>query len=139
MPIEFASANNNAIDLMHSTTKNYYWRIAGFYFFYYAFVGMFAPYWSLYLKSIQLSAIEIATLMSIGPVMRMVAPNIWGWLADRTGKRLLVVQAAATLSALCYLGVFATTSFWGMFAVLALIVCEVTKARFALMVWTLDE
>jgi PPP family 3-phenylpropionic acid transporter len=103
-----------------STSKNYYWRIAGFYFFYYAFVGMFAPYWSLYLKSIHFDAIEIATLMSIQPVMRMVAPNIWGWLADHTGKRLQVVQIAATLSAVCYLGVFATTSFWGMFLVLGL-------------------
>ena len=104
---------------MH-TPKNYYWRIAGFYFFYYAFVGMFAPYWSLYLKSIHFDAIEIAILVSIQPVMRMIAPNIWGWLADHTGKRLQVVQIAATLSAVCYLGVFATTSFWGMFLVLAL-------------------
>lgn len=102
------------------TPKNYYWRIAGFYFFYYAFVGMFAPYWSLYLKSIHFDAIEIAILVSIQPVMRMIAPNIWGWLADHTGKRLQVVQIAATLSAVCYLGVFATTSFWGMFLVLAL-------------------
>ena len=101
-------------------TKNYYWRIAGFYFFYYAFVGMFAPYWGLYLKSIHFNPIEIAILISIQPVMRMIAPNIWGWLADRSGKRLLVVQAAATLSAVCYMGVFATTSFWGMFVVLAL-------------------
>jgi PPP family 3-phenylpropionic acid transporter len=100
--------------------KNYYWRIAGFYFFYYAFVGMFAPYWSLYLKSISFDAIDIAILMSIQPVMRMIAPNIWGWLADHTGKRLLVVQVAATLSAVCYLGFFATTSFWGLFLVLAL-------------------
>ena len=105
--------------VMH-TPKNYYWRIAGFYFFYYAFVGMFAPYWSLYLKSIHFDAIEIAILVSIQPVMRMIAPNIWGWLADHTGKRLQVVQIAATLSAVCYLGVFATTSFWGMFLVLAL-------------------
>jgi MFS transporter, PPP family, 3-phenylpropionic acid transporter len=103
-----------------STPKNYYWRIAGFYFFYYAFVGMFAPYWSLYLKSIHFDAIEIAILVAVQPVMRMIAPTLWGWLADRTGKRLLVVQIAATLSAVCYLGVFATTSFWGMFLVLAL-------------------
>ena len=103
-----------------STTKNYHWRIAGFYFFYYAFVGMFAPYWSLYLKSIGFDAIDIAVLMSIQPVMRMIAPNIWGWLADRSGKRLLVVQIAATSSAVCYLGVFATTSFWGLFLVLVL-------------------
>ena len=103
-----------------STHKNYHWRIAGFYFFYYAFVGMFAPYWSLYLKSIHFDAIEISILLSIQPVMRMLAPNIWGWLADHTGKRLLVVQIAATLSALFYLGVFVTTSFWGLFLVLAL-------------------
>ena len=98
--------------------KNYYWRIAGFYFFYYAFVGMFAPYWSLYLKSIGFDAIDIAILVAVQPVMRMIAPTLWGWVADRTGKRLLVVQIAATLSAVCYMGVFATTSFWGMFLVL---------------------
>jgi MFS transporter, PPP family, 3-phenylpropionic acid transporter len=103
-----------------SNHKNYYWRIAGFYFFYYAFVGLFAPYWSLYLKSIRFDAIEIAILVAVQPVMRMMAPTLWGWLADRTGKRLLVVQIAATLSALSYLGVFVTTSFWGMFLVLAL-------------------
>jgi PPP family 3-phenylpropionic acid transporter len=101
-------------------TKNYHWRIAGFYFFYYAFVGMFSPYWSLYLQSIHFTPIEIAILMSIQPVMRMVAPNIWGWLADHTGQRLLVVQLAATLSAVFYFGVFLTTSFWGLFLVLTL-------------------
>jgi len=98
--------------------KNYRWRIAGFYFFYFAFVGMYSPYWSLYLKSIQFDAVQIAILMSVGPVMRMIAPNIWGWLADRTGNRLLVVQIAAALGALSYLGVFATTSFCGMLLVL---------------------
>jgi PPP family 3-phenylpropionic acid transporter len=103
-----------------STSKNYHWRIAGFYFFYYAFVGMFSPYWSLYLKSIHFDAIEIAILMSIQPVMRMVAPNIWGWLADHTGRSRDVVVAAASLSALFYLGVFATTNFWGLFLVLSL-------------------
>jgi PPP family 3-phenylpropionic acid transporter len=103
-----------------SASKNYHWRIAGFYFFYYAFVGMFSPYWSLYLKSIHFDAIEIGILMSIQPVMRMVAPSIWGWLADHTGRSREVVVAAASLSALFYLGVFATTSFWGLFLVLSL-------------------
>lgn len=102
------------------SAKNYYWRIAGFYFFYYAFIGMFAPYWSLYLQSINFNAVEIGILMSIQPVMRMLAPNLWGWLADHSGRRLLVVQVAASLSALFYLGVFFTTSFWGMLLVLGL-------------------
>ena len=102
------------------STSNHYWRFAGFYFFYYAFVGMFSPYWSLYLKSIEFSPIEIAILMSIQPIMRMISPNIWGWVADHTGKRQLIVQLVATFSALAYLGVFATTSFWGLFLVLGL-------------------
>ena len=109
-----------ASHLVMPNTKNYHWRIAGFYFFYYAFIGMFAPYWSLYLQSIHFDAIEISILLSIQPVMRMLAPGIWGGLADHTGKRLLVIQLAATLSAVCYLGVFFTTSFWGMLLVLCL-------------------
>lgn len=100
--------------------KNYHWRIAGFYFFYFAFVGMFAPYWSLYLRSLQFDAINISVLMAIQPVMRMLAPGIWGWVADRSGRRHRVVQVAAMLSALFYLGVFATTRFWGLFLVLLL-------------------
>lgn len=100
--------------------KNYHWRISGFYFFYFAFVGMFAPYWSLYLKSIHFDAVQIAILMSVQPVMRMLAPALWGWLADRSGKRLLVVQIAALSSALCFLGVFFTTRFWGMLPVLGM-------------------
>ena len=101
-------------------TVNYRWRIAGFYFSYYAFLGLFAPYWSLYLQSIHFNAIEIGILMSVHPVMRLIAPNLWGWLADRSGKRVRVVQIAATLSTVCYLGVFATTSFWGMLLVLGM-------------------
>jgi len=104
---------------MYPDRKNYHWRIAGFYFFYFAFVGMFAPYWSLYLKSIQFDAVQISILLSVQPVMRMLAPNIWGWLADRTGKRLMVVQLAALCGAVCYIGVFFTTQFYGMLLVLA--------------------
>ncbi len=106
--------------LQVTQTKNHYWRIAGFYFFYYAFIGMFAPYWSLYLKSIHFNSVEIAILMSVQPVMRMLAPGLWGWLADYTGKRLLLVKLAALLSACFYLGVFATERFWGMLLVLGL-------------------
>ena len=105
---------------MSSIHKNYHWRIAGFYFFYFAFVGMFAPYWSLYLKSIRFDAMQISLLMSVQPVMRMLAPTLWGWLADRTGKRQQVVRAAALCAALCYLGVFFTTQFYGLLLVMGL-------------------
>jgi PPP family 3-phenylpropionic acid transporter len=105
---------------MTSSHPRYYWRIAGFYFFYFAFVGMFSPYWSLYLKSIEFNAVQIGVLMSVQPVMRMLSPALWGWLADRIGNRRQVVQVAAFGSALCYLGVFFTTEYYGLLLVLAL-------------------
>lgn len=104
---------------MSPAHKNYHWRIAGFYFFYFAFVGMFAPYWSLYLKAISFDAVQIALLMSVQPVMRMLAPSLWGWLADHTGKRLLVVQLAALCAAISYTGVFFTTDFYLLLGVMA--------------------
>ncbi len=80
---------------------------------------MFAPYWALYLKSLSFGVIEIGMLMSVQPVMRMVAPSLWGWLADHTGDRLMVVKLAAGLSALTYCAVFFVSGFWGMLLALA--------------------
>jgi len=105
---------------MTTSHPRYYWRIAGFYFFHFAFVGMFSPYWSLYLKSIEFDAVQIGILMSVQPVMRMLSPAWWGWLADHLGNRRLVVRVAAFCSAVCYLGVFFTTGFYGLLLVLAL-------------------
>ena len=81
---------------------------------------MFAPYWSLYLTSLEFNVVQIGILMSVQPVMRMLSPALWGWLADRLGNRRRVVQVAAFGSALCYLGVFFTTEYYGLLLVLAL-------------------
>lgn len=80
---------------------------------------MFAPYWSLYLQSLKFNALQIGILMSVQPVMRMVSPALWGWLADRVGNRRLVVQLAAFGSASCYVGVFFTQDYHGLLLVLA--------------------
>lgn len=95
-----------------------YWRLSSFYFFYFAFVGAFAPYWSLYLKSLEFSAFQIGVLMSLLQVARIFAPNLWGWLADHTGRRVAVVQLAALLSLVSYLGVFMGESFVWLFVVM---------------------
>lgn len=80
--------------------------LAGFYFFYFAFVGAFSPYWGLYLQSLHFSAWEIGILMSLTQVMRIFAPNIWGWVADHSGKRSYIVRLAALVSVISYAGVF---------------------------------
>jgi PPP family 3-phenylpropionic acid transporter len=97
-----------------------YWRLSSFYFFYFAFVGAFTPYWGLYLKSLEFSAFQIGALMSLLQVARVFAPGLWGWLADHTGKHVSVVQLAALLSLLSYLGVFAGEGFVWLFVTMLL-------------------
>jgi PPP family 3-phenylpropionic acid transporter len=58
--------------------------------------------------------------MSLLQVMRIFAPAAWGFLADHTGKRVQIVQAAALLSVAAFAGVFFGTSFAWMFGVMAL-------------------
>ena len=98
-----------------------YWRLSGFYFFYFAFVGAMAPYWGLYLRSLEFNAFQIGVLMAPLHVMRMFAPNIWGHIADRTGRRVAIVQFAAVVSLVSFLGVFMDTGFWWMLTVMSFI------------------
>ena len=71
-----------------------YWRLSGYYFFYFAFIGAFSPYFGLYLQSLNFSAWDIGLLMSQMQLMRLFGPNLWGWLADHFGRRLLIVRLA---------------------------------------------
>lgn len=95
-----------------------YRRLAGFYFFYFAYLGAFAPFFSLYLKSVGISAVEIGMLMSLPQLSRIVAPHVWGWLADRRASRLSIVRLAGIAGLVSYLGVFAGSGFMLLFVVL---------------------
>ena len=96
-----------------------YWRLSAYYFFYFAFLGAFSPYFSLYLKSLGLSAWDIGVLMSLMQVMRVLAPPLWGALADRFGMRMPVVRAGGGLAALGFAGFLFTREFPGLFGVMA--------------------
>ncbi|MDZ4099909.1 MAG: MFS transporter [Methylophilaceae bacterium] len=96
-----------------------YWRLSSFYFTYYLFVGAFVPYWGLYLKSINFSAVEIGILLSLFQVSRIFSPSFWGWLADRTNRRVAWIKLTALLGLLGYIGVFFGTSFVWLFFVMA--------------------
>lgn len=63
------------------------WRFSNFYFFYFSSVGIIVPYWSLYLQHLQFTAAEIGELTAILVLTKVVAPNIWGSLADRINVR----------------------------------------------------
>ena len=41
-----------------------YWKLSGFYFFYFASLGVLVPYWSLYLKSLGFNSLTIGALVA---------------------------------------------------------------------------
>jgi PPP family 3-phenylpropionic acid transporter len=95
-----------------------YRRLAGFYFFYFAYLGTFAPFFSLYLEGVGLSPFDIGVLMSLPQITRIIAPHLWGWLADRDGRRMRVVRMTGVAGTVAFLGVFAGTHFALLFATL---------------------
>ena len=88
-----------------------YWRLSGFYFFYFASLGALIPYWSLYLKDIGFSPLEISELMAVIMATKIVSPNIWGWIADHTGKRMAIVRLGSLLAFVFFIGVFFTNQY----------------------------
>lgn len=98
-----------------------YARLSAVYFAYFAFVGAFAPYFSLYLKDVGASAWEIGVLISVMQLTRVFAPNFWAWFADHHGRRVALMRASLALATLSFCGIYATRSFWGIFVVLGLL------------------
>ncbi|NOV29638.1 MFS transporter [Methylomonas sp. ZR1] len=81
-----------------------YWRLSGFYFCYFATLGAFLPFWSLYLKQVGFAATEIGELTAFLVATKIIAPNYWGWLADKTGRSLRLIRITSLLSVLCFAG-----------------------------------
>jgi PPP family 3-phenylpropionic acid transporter len=98
-----------------------YARLAGFYFFYFAYLGAFAPFFGLYLLWVGRSAFEIGVLMALPAVARIIAPHLWGWLADSAGTHAPLLRATTVAGLVCFLGVFAGNGFYWLFAVLLLV------------------
>ncbi len=89
-----------------------------FFFGYYGFVGVFAPYISLYFSSVGMTAIQIGILMSVVQAMRIFGPNLWGWMADATQKRVMVLRLTAFGACVSFTGMFFGDSFVYLFAVM---------------------
>lgn len=89
-----------------------YWRLSTFYLFFFASLGALLPYWALYLDALGFTAAEIGELMAFIMATKIVAPNVWGWIADHTGRRMAIVRIASFLAAAAFAGVFLGSSYW---------------------------
>ncbi|HEX8826122.1 MAG TPA: MFS transporter [Archangium sp.] len=85
--------------------------LIGFYSLYFGAVGIVLPFLPAYLESLALSVTQIGLLLSLSPLLALVAPHLWGHLADRTGRphrvlAVLAVGACAGFSPLLFVDRF---------------------------------
>ena len=80
-------------------------RISFVYFAYFCVVGALLPFWGLYLEYLQFSPGAIGFIIAIPMITKILAPNLWGLLADKSGRRLLIARLGAAGSCLCFAGI----------------------------------
>ncbi len=94
------------------TPRSLHARLSGFYFFYYATVGAFMPYWSPYLEARGFSAAQMGIAYALMGVTRSIMPIAWGWWADSTGRRITTIRWAVVVALALFLCIpFTTTIF----------------------------
>jgi MFS transporter, PPP family, 3-phenylpropionic acid transporter len=101
--------------------KQLHYRLAGFYFVYFLMLGGFAPYFSLYLRKLGFSAVQIGILLALMPLARVFAPTAWAWVADHQGSRRPLVRMTTATAAVACAGLLVAKSFGGLFAVLLML------------------
>lgn len=99
-------------------------KLAGFYFVYYVAVGAFVPYWPLYLQSLGYTPAQIGAALATTGLVRVMVPVGWGWIMDRSGRRMPWIAGGMIVSAIF----FGTVPFVSSFA--ALIALHVAYATF---------
>ena len=95
-----------------------YVRLSAFYAFYFSTLGLLLPFCSVYLDDIGYSASRIGVLLGAMLGLKIIAPYVWGQLADHLGHRLPVIRLAAVLAAAAFLVVPQVSSFWPLLLVI---------------------
>lgn len=96
-----------------------YWRLSSFYFFYFALLGAWLPFWPLYLRELGFGAAAIGLLAGTQQATKIISPYLWGWLADRTGARLRIIRLGALAAALIFSGIFVRHDFIWLLLIVA--------------------
>jgi PPP family 3-phenylpropionic acid transporter len=77
-------------------------RLAAFYFAFFLYVGLMVAYLPAYLAARGLGVGAIAGVLALPQIVRMFAPALWGWVADRTGAQRLIVIVGCAANAACF-------------------------------------
>lgn len=94
------------------------WPFGAFNAAYFAFGGVFMAYLPLYLGALRFSVLKIGVLLAIMQALRIIGPNLWGWVADHATSRARVLRTMAVISLAAFLPLFVVRDPPAVFAVL---------------------
>lgn len=109
------------------------------YFFYFAVLGIFLPYFNLYCYNLGFSGAQIGALSAVRSLVMVVSSIIWGFLADRFHLRRRIYIICSAASALTWLLFFTTTDFWLMLLFTVIYVCFYAPIIAFLEAFTMDQ
>ena len=111
-PVSDANAHFSASS--ECTYQTAYSRLSIHYFLYFAVLGALLPYLGLYFQSLSFTPIEIGQLMGVLLATKVIAPNVWGWLADQSGLSIKWVRLATGLTAITGVGLLIFETYWAL-------------------------
>jgi len=84
----------------------------GFFLFcYYAHAGTWSTYATLFFAEHGMTVGQIGILMSMIQVLRIIGPNVWGYVADHYDRRVTVLRVAGFAALLGFSGFFFGSTF----------------------------
>ncbi len=93
--------------------------LSGYYAAYFAVIGVWVPFWPIYLENQEYHADQIGLIIALGLGIKVLGPPVWGGLADRGPRhRVLIFTSWITLAA--FLLYFFEGGFYWLLGVTAL-------------------
>ena len=84
------------------------------YFFYFGQLGVITPYAGVFLDGRGFSSEEIGSLLAIITLTRVLGPNLWASIADKTGRGGDIVRFGCLLAFLTFSAVYFSFDFWSL-------------------------
>lgn len=82
------------------------------YFAYFGVLGIFVPYFGLFLDGRGFDSKQIGFLLALVTATRIVGPALWGTLADKTAQPLKIMRLGAAIAVLAWFSSFIDAGYW---------------------------
>jgi MFS transporter, PPP family, 3-phenylpropionic acid transporter len=100
--------------------RHLFWRLAGFYAAYFLAIGVYMPYWPLWLDGKGLSPVEIGWVLAAAFWIKIAAQPTIARIADWRGRTRGLTTALMALSACGFVVLAGTEGFWAILIVAGL-------------------